>query len=153
MKTYLIASPAYRANGNHGTYYSIAICEDNGDFKKIIGDHSFDGKTIKGYINVDDVIGIPFSDADRFIAIREININEQILTNWEQSYTKFRLELNEWEKRRLAICNGDSYAFLYDKKGKSIKENKAIYDNWMKENPCPTGVSYYDFLKAIIHEN
>ena len=36
MKTFKITSPAYKANGLNGTYYSIAICDENGNVIGIV---------------------------------------------------------------------------------------------------------------------
>ncbi len=157
MKTYLIASPAYRANGNHGTYLSIAICQNNGEFVKIIGDHTrgWIGTTFfnANYTNINEIVGLPFSDADRFIQTKEIKLDETILSEWEKGFTQSELDRNEWDKNRLEFMNGDSYSFLYDKKGNIIKENHAKYSQWVKENQYPISIDSYGFLKAIIHEN
>jgi hypothetical protein len=157
MKTHLISSPAYRANGHHGVYLSIAICQDNGEFVKVIGDHTRGwigtGYFTESYTNINEIVGLPFSDADRFIQTREIKLDENILSEWEKAYTQSELEQQQWDKNRLEFMNGDSYSFLYEKKGKPIAENHAKYNQWAKENPCPVSVDGYDFLKAIIHEN
>ncbi len=157
MKAYKIFSPAYKANGYHGTYLSIAICEDNGDFIKIIGDHAngkISGKFFhQEYTNINQIVGIPFSDADRFIEIHLVNINENILTKWEFDYTESVRKCDDWDAKRLHFCNGDTYTFFYDKKGKEIKENRGKYLIWLSSNPMPLRTPYYNFLNAIIHEN
>jgi|GEM_PF-6734097 len=153
MKTYLISSPAYKANGLNGTNLSIAICEDNGDFLKIIGDHA---KGIisnqffyERYKSIHEISGLSFSDSDRFISTKEADIDLSKLDEWESEYTtQYKLDSNWWELR--GVTFGDLYSFLYKKGGAENKENMAIYDKWLSENKKPVlSVKYYDFLKSI----
>ena len=153
MKHYLIFSPAYKANGNHGTYYSIAICKEDGEFVKVIGDHVFNDIFHNEYTNINDVVGIPFTDADRFIQIKEVEIDEKILSDWESSYAESRTLSEKWFKERTQLFGNSPYDFKYNKKGKAITENIEKYDAWININPAPKSVDWYDFLKSIIHEN
>lgn len=137
MKTYLIFSPAYRGNGRRGTYYSIAICEDNGDFVKIIGDHCRQWIGTKFFYedkkNVHEIVGLSFSDEDRLINIREIDVDMDALEKWEKLYNEGQLALNEWE----------------DKRKKAKANNQKKYEEWCKNNQYPLTVEWYDFLKSI----
>lgn len=153
MKTYLISSPAYKANGNHGTYHSIAICEDNGDFRDIIGDHRINGKCFNDYENVHQIEGVPFSDADRFISIREVELDLNVLNTWKAAYAENRKNIDKWYADRAAVAGGSLYDFIYDKKGRIIPENNMKFMSWMEANPAPLSVPYYDFLKAIKRGN
>ena len=151
MKAFKIFSPAYKANGLNGTYCSIAICNDNGDFEKVIGDHA-NGRIgsffFPEYKNIYEMVGMPFSDSDRFIEIKEINIDLAALTTWEEKYTNYYKESEDYKRRLIELCKGDVYSFLYNNKG-AIKENHETYNTWMKNNPHPTTeVNYYDFLKC-----
>ena len=153
MKTYKISSPAYKANGLDGTYYSIAICNDDNTIIDIIGDHDLFISEYKG-ADVNIMQGKSFSDSDRFISINQINCDIDKLSSHTEKYTKYKNDSNKWEAKELELCNGDRYSFFYDKKGKKIVENHNLHDEWLKENPRPiSNVNYYDFLKTIIHEN
>jgi hypothetical protein len=154
MKSFLISSPAYKANGLHGTYYSIAICNDNGNFVRLIGDHATDGKCFHDYTNIHKIEGMPFSDADRFISIKEVKgIDEGILNKWETTYTDTSQNIEKWHIDRAQKFGESIYNFIYDKKGRKIDGNSEKHDLWLAENPYPKTVAYYDFLKAVIHEN
>lgn len=147
MKVFKIDSPAYRANGLKGMYYSIVICEDNNIILDIIGDHS---NLISEYKKITDIIGIDFTDSDRYISVKEVTIEMSILEQWKIDYKEFQTASNNW----LTIKNdkfGDVYQFIYGtgKKGILNIENESIYNKWLIDNPYPKKISYYDFLNCI----
>ena len=157
MKIYKINSPAYKANGLNGTYYSVAVCEDNGDFIKIFGDHAFaecgDRATVHEYKNINDIIGLPFSDSDRFINVKEVVIDLNAFNIFINKYTEESKLINEYDT---AYSNKfkNLYDFLYCGKKKINKENEQIHNEWIIKNPRPERtVNYYDFLKFINNEN
>jgi len=160
MKTYKIYSPAYEANGLNGTYYSIAVCEDNGDFIKIVGDHAKGTISNKffheQYTNIHEIIGMPFSDSDRFIQIEEVKVDLEKIDEWEKSMIEKEKELAEYESKRMQFVNGDLYSFLHGSKNQKVNiENREKYSQWISENPFlpKHAVNYYGFLKSIEHEN
>ena len=143
MKAFKIISPAYYENGLNGTYYSIAICDDNGNFEKVIGDHKGENGLFfyPKYKNINKIIGLAFSDSDRFIRIEEVNIDLKALAVWEEKYNDFCQRLMEYEAHMLEFCNGDIMSFF--------REHREEYDAWLKLNPHPVVVNYYDFLKCV----
>lgn len=153
MKTYKIYSPAYRPNGLKGTYYSIAWCENNGEIIRIYGDHAWgrDGRFFhEGYPNIADIVGMPFSDADRCIQIEEVEIDSEEFDSYFKQYTEYQHKRDAWDKAADEITGADRYWFFYDKKGKEITKNWELYRSWARKNPTPRmSVEYYDFLKAI----
>lgn len=157
MKTYKISSPAYRANGYYGTYLSIAICENDGTFIKVFGDHAHGviGESFfyPSYKNINEIVGIPFSDADRFISISEVNVNMDMLNTWANDYIESKIRNEEWYAKRAELFGNSPYDFQYTKKGKPIPENIEKYSQWIAENPAVKTVDFYDFLKAIVNEN
>ena len=152
MKTFKITSPAYKANGLKGTYYSVAICNDNNLIVDIVGDHNLLIDSYKD-CNIALIEGLSFSDSDRFISIKEVAASIDELSLHIKKYAKWSDEINEWSKRKLTFCNGDVYDFLYDKKGQKRSNNEDLYNEWLLKNPCPESVEYYDFLKAINSED
>lgn len=141
-------------NGYHGTYYSIATCEDNGSFISIFGDHTFDGITVKNYTNVYEIAGIPFSDSDRFIAVKEVELDSSKFSSFVQRYSSYKEAYNEWQKLHNELVNGDLFTFIYGDKKKKISSRKGEYEVWMEEHPTPLfNESYYGFLGSIVDEN
>lgn len=146
MKYYKVFSPAYRANGLDGTYISIAVCENDGTIKQLVGDHA----CIQGsYSNVNELVGKCFTDTDRFISIVEIECNIEMLNNYVAARAEQAIEEAEWEAKHKEFTGGNAYDFCYAKK--APKDNIVKYNKWKEENPYPTSkVSYYSFLDSII---
>ena len=145
MKTFKISSPAYKANGFNGTYYSIAICDDNNLVTRIIGDHS-DSITVGS--NLMDFAGQSFSDEDRVIVITAVNADISVINLWQKEYAEYQHENSKWWDLR-ATKFGSVYDFIYGKKGKKDIAKEVEYEIWLKDNPAPKAVHYYDFLKSI----
>ena len=147
MKNYLITSPAYRANGYNGTYYSIAFCNEDGDFISIEGDHSM---LYPKYRNIKDIVGLEFSDEDRYITIKEVEVDIDVYREWEKERKKYIAIDKEWDEGRMKLTNNNVYEFMYTDKGKEKKDNIARYEEWIKANPRPKEVEYYGFLDCIL---
>lgn len=147
MKTYRVASPAYRGNGLNGTYYSIVVCDSSNSVLKVVGDHS---SLIKEKTNIHDYHGESFSDEDRFVVITEVKVNLDLLSQIEEEAIACAVASNNWWKKREEIF-GDLYEFIYGKKAK--KGNKEVYEQWLLENIPPSSISEYEFLKAIEERN
>lgn len=155
MKAFQISSPAYKYNALNGTYYSIAICHDNGDFSKIIGDHAqgniSDKFFFEKYTNIEEITDIPFSDSDRFIEVKEIEVNFEILGDYCEKMNAQIEDEKKWDEKHNAFVNEDAYKFCYGQKNKNQNEkNQELYADWKKNNPHPRLIQYYDFLKAIV---
>lgn len=145
MKTFRISSPAYKANGFNGTYYSIAFCDDKGNVIKGFGNHISENSY--GVKNVFDAEGTPFSDEDRFISINEVSISEEDFDKWVHSYNENQ---KEWERRgaeKLELFGNDPYHFVYSKK-EGQEERLAKREEWKKNNPIPQ-FKFYSFLDLI----
>lgn len=147
MKTYKVTSPAYKANGLNGTYYSIVICDSNNSVLKVVGDHS---QLIKKETNIHDYQGESFSDEDRLVVITEVKVNLDLLDEIENKAVAYIFAYENWWNLRKGTF-GDVYEFIYGKKAK--KGNKEIYEQWLIDNPAPEVVEGYEFLKAIENEN
>ncbi|GIM60069.1 hypothetical protein CAPN008_01190 [Capnocytophaga canis] len=85
-RAFLIQSPCYEANGYDGAYYSIAFTNEKGDVIKGFGDHI--AEEDYGVKNVFEAEGSTFSDADRFISIKEIDIDEKKFDSFVKKYHK-----------------------------------------------------------------
>lgn len=145
MATFKISSPAYRANGLNGMYYSIAICKNDGTIEQIVGDHAMLANT---YTNVSELEGKSFTDSDRFISVKKIECDVDGLNNYVAAREAQAIEEKEWDVKHNAFTGGNAYDFCYSKK--SPKGNLAKYNEWKQANPYPKAtVSYYSFLEAI----
>lgn len=148
MKTFKIISPAYRANGLNGTYLSIAVCENDGTIQQIVGDHASLANT---YSNVHELVGKSFTDSDRFISIKEVNCDVELLNNYVAARTQQAIEEKEWEAKHNEFTGGNAYDFCHAKK--APKGNLEKYNAWKSENPYPSAkAEYYSFLNTIIEK-
>ena len=102
-KQYAIVSPAYRDNGFGGRYVSYAETDANGKILFGIGDHFFkiDGKEyfkVKGYSNIAEIEGLPFSDSDRFIRTHPVSTCASIARKYRDARKQYAHDCDVWEK-------------------------------------------------------
>lgn len=144
MKTFLIQSPCHKSNGHHGSYYSIAFTDDEGNVIKGFGDHiSYLEYGIK---NVFEAEGTSFSDEDRIISIVRVKVDEKKYEEFIESRREFNRLSEELHKRRLEHF-GNTYEYVYGKKTGQDERLKELME-WDRENKIPY-VDYYDFLKSV----
>lgn len=149
MKTFKISSPAYKANGLNGTYYSIAICDENNVITDIIGDHWFILDKYKGE-DISCLVGITFTDADRYTSIEEVCVSIEALISHREKYENQNKAFDAWYKEENQFCRYNKYDFFYTKNGERREENIRAHECWLKNNPQPVqSVKYYDFLNLI----
>jgi hypothetical protein len=126
MRTVLVSSPAYRANGCNGTYCSVAICNNNGKIVEIIGDHA---SLASAHEYVDELKGLPHTDADRFISLQDVKFDIDKVRELHAVRVKEDAMFDEWVNACAAV-----------------KEN---FVEWHKKNPYPKRtVEDYAFLKC-----
>jgi hypothetical protein len=151
MKTFLIASPAYRANGYNGGYYSVVVCKNDGRIKEIIGDHDI---LAKKYEFVHELQDVTFTDYDRSINVTECAYDVDKIHKQRKAFLQECKAFDEWHKAMIAFCEGDPYKYLYDDakrgaEGALRRENKQALDEWKTKNPAPKRIiSYYHFLNC-----
>lgn len=148
MKSFIIQSPCYKHNGHNGSYYSIAFTDLKGNVIKGFGDHI--SSNSYGIRNVYDAEGTPFSDEDRFITFKEINLSEETFDAWLSDYQRTLDAREAWYKALSELTGGDAYKFLYQSENES--KNRKTYDDWMKNNPAPEEPDYYSFLRLVESE-
>ena len=148
MKSFLIKSPCDRANGLNGNYYSVAFTDEHGNVIKGIGDHI--SELSYGIKNVFDSEGSSFSDEDRFISIKEVEMSESRFDKWMQEKIENDIK---WEKRNaeeLELFTHDPYNYIYGKKDGQA-ERLAAREEWKAKNHIPQ-FKYYSFLNLIQDE-
>lgn len=145
MKTFLIQSPCYGANGHHGSYYSIAFTDNEGNVIKGFGDHI--SEEDYGVKNVYEAEGTPFSDADRFISIKEIQINEKKFNAFVKKYRNNEKLSDKIISDREKKFGDSPYDYINSRKeGQEQREKE--YKEWKEANPFPVD-DYYGFLNLI----
>lgn len=102
------------------------------------------------YRNIKDIVGLEFSDEDRYITIKEVEVDIDVYREWEKERKKYIAIDKEWDEGRMKLTNNNVYEFMYTDKGKEKKDNIARYEEWIKANPRPKEVEYYGFLDCIL---
>lgn len=145
MRTFLIQSPCYGANGYDGTYYSIAFTDNRGNIIKGYGDHI--SELSYGVKNVYEAEGTPFSDADRFITIQEVEIDEAEFDAFVEKRNEYNRANDEINRMRDKRFGANIYKYVYGKKV-GQKERMKEYEDWNKAHRLEY-VDYYGFLKCV----
>lgn len=152
--TYLVSSPCYYANGLDGVYYSIAICSESGTIIDIIGDHEILlGKySAPKYDNINDIIGLDFSDLGRPISIKKVACDLCELFRIADAHSIYWNTKKEWDNELEKITGKCLYTYFYTGTETEIAEKEKKYYDWMEKNRSilPEYVDGYCFLKAII---
>lgn len=149
METFLIQSPCYRANGHHGSYYSIAFTDNKGNVIKGYGDHISENSY--GIKNVYDAEGTPFSDSDRFISIRKVEVDEVEFDAFVEKRQEYYRQCDEVDAKREERFGTNTYNYVYGQKNGQEEREKELRE-WERAHRVPY-VDYYGFLKCVKNGN
>ncbi|CEN53382.1 hypothetical protein [Capnocytophaga canis] len=149
MKTFLIQSPCYRANGHYGSYYSIAFTDNEGNVIKGYGDHI--SELSYGVKNVYEAEGTSFSDSDRFITIKEVEVDEAEFDAFLEKRREYNRLSKEVSRKRDERFGTNTYKYVYGQK-KGQEEREQELRDWELAHRVPY-VDYYGFLKCVKNGN
>lgn len=145
MKAYIVQSPCYKANGLHGSYYSLVFANESGDIIKGFGNHISTNEY--GITNVFKAEGQSFSDSDRILTTKEVDVSESAFDNFVNEYKASVINSDTWDKAREKRFGIVYYYIWGEKLGQEKRE--AEYNTWLLENPPVSVLNYYSFLDLV----